>query len=137
MVAFVLLSISTGIIGIQMHKAIQKKKFHTQVERLRDRLTMTQKLAVAMQVDWNAQIKQDSKKWLFEAKSFEPEVRALKPLKIDAFEISFNGMSVDSFELNFYSTGLIEPKGVLVFSFEEESIEWKTSDEIIFKSILK
>ena len=135
MVAFVVLAMASGIIGIQMHKAIKKKKFHTQIERLRDRLSVTQKLALAMQADWKAQIHKESKNWLFEAKCIEPEVRELKPLKIDTFDITFSGKRLNSFEFDFYSTGLVEPEGVLIFSFGDESIEWKTTDFICFKTL--
>lgn len=137
MVAFVLLAMAASIIGIQMNKAIQKKKFHTQVERLRDRLNITQKLAVAMQSDWRARLHKESKKWLFESKCIEPDVRELKPLNIDSFEVTFNGKRVELLEFDFYSTGLVKPEGILMFKKGNESIYWKTSDFISFTNGLK
>lgn len=130
MVAFLLLTIASSIIGIQMHKAIQKKKFHTQVERLSDRLNVTQRLAIAMQADWKARFTKEQKSWLFKATCIEPGVRGLKPLKVDSLEILFNGKRVELLEFDFYSTGLVQPEGVLDFKFGDESIYWKTTDFI-------
>ena len=125
MVALLLIALFSGTVGVQTRKLIEKKRFRSQAECLCDRLTVTQKIAVAMQTDWKIEIRKEAKKWVLEAKCSDPEIRELKPLKVDMTKISLDKKELDLIEIDLYATGLVRPKGVLIFSLGEESIKWE------------
>lgn len=128
LIAIVLLAIASSVVGLRMHKAIEKKKFQTELERLRSRLRVSQKLAVSMQADWRGTLKKGEKGWIFEARCEEVEGRRLTPLHLDRLEIFFNGKRVDELNLDFFASGHISPDGVFLFQSDAGKERWKTSD---------
>ena len=128
MIAFFLLTLAAGVIGIRMHKAIQKKKFQSELERLRDRFYVSQRIAVAMQADWKGTLKKEKQGWVFEVRCQEVSVRDLKPLKFSPTAISFNGKSIEKFEIDFFSSGVVQPEGVFTFLRGSEKTQWKTAE---------
>lgn len=128
MVAIFLLTMVSGIVGIRMHKAIQKKKYHSELQRLRDRFTVSQKLAVAMQADWRGTLKKEGKRWIFETVCEEISNRKLPPLTFVEMDIVVNGKKIREITINFFASGHTLPDGVFIFSNDSEKTVWKTSD---------
>jgi prepilin-type N-terminal cleavage/methylation domain-containing protein len=128
MVAIVILVIASGIVGLRMHKAIEKKKFQSELERLRIRFTVSQRLATAMQADWKGTLKREGKGWIFETACEEVSGKRLALLHLEPFEIFFNGKRVRELTIDFFCSGYTFPEGIFVFERGEEKSEWKTSD---------
>jgi prepilin-type N-terminal cleavage/methylation domain-containing protein len=124
LIALLLLSIASGVIGVKMHTAVAKKAFQSELDRLKDRLMTTQKLAVAMEADWRAILKKNDKKWTLEIYCDEGEERKLSPLNLNSMEIFFKGKKVDELAIDFYASGKVLPDGVLQFTHQKEKVEW-------------
>ena len=126
MVAMVLLTMASGVIGWNMYQAVQKKQFQSELERLRAQFTACQKLAVASQADWQGVFKKKKGEWVFEAKS-EDETR-FPPLHLHEISILLNGKQVDQLVVNFFSSGKVLPEGKVKFSRNESRVEWEISE---------
>lgn len=132
MVAIVIVVIASGVIGLRMHKAIEKKKFQSELARLRVRFTVSQRLAVACQADWKGSLKREGKGWIFETVCEEVSGKKLTPLHFESIEIFFNGKKVDDLTIDFFASGQTFPEGIFLFIRDSETVEWKTS-EIFFR----
>lgn len=131
MVAFVLLAIASSIVGVRMHKAIEKKKFYSEIERFKNRLFVSQRLALAMQSDWKGVLKKENDGWTFLVTCEESNVRQLKPLRMEKKQILFNGREVQELEFSFFSTGIVFPLGKLTIQKGSEFAEWELSKDAI------
>jgi hypothetical protein len=134
MVALTLLLIVGGIVGIKMHEAIGLKRFQSDLDRLRSRLFVCQKLSVATQADWEAVLKEEGGQWFFEARCVDGlKTKRLAPLKLHSLHTTFNGKPIRGIEIDFYSSGQILPEGVLQFcrdpkNLKKGSQEWKVPE---------
>lgn len=127
MMAIVLLAMASGVIGWKMHKAVEKKQFQSQLERLQTRFTVAQKLAVTMQADWKGVLKKQKKEWVFETTCEEGTARKLSPLHLKAMEVFFDGKKVDELTFDFFSSGKVLPEGNFSFTTPSDKVQWKTS----------
>lgn len=128
LVAIVLIGIASCLISFRMVRAVQKKKFHSQIERLKNRLVVSQKLAVVSQSDWTCTLQKQEKGWLFEAKCDEIRHKTLPSLQLDEIEVLLNQKRVEKLIFNFFATGHVHPSGSLAFVQGQEKIEWKSSE---------
>lgn len=126
MVALVLLVIAGGGIVWKMQGAIQKKRFQSELERFRARLTVCQRLSVAMQSDWKGVLERKGNEWVFEV-SCEEEARKLPPLTLHS-KILLNGKKFDGMTFDFFSSGEVFPLATLTFSQKDERTEWQLSE---------
>ena len=123
-----LLVIASGAIGWKMHKAVAKKQFQSQLERLKDRFTVTQKLAIAMQADWKGVLKKSGKGWVFETVCEEGSARKFAQLRLDSLDIRFGGKTFDDLTIDFFASGKVLPEGTLSISSGSEKAKWEVSD---------
>ncbi len=129
-----LLVIASGAIGINMHKAIQKKKFQSELDQLKALLITSQKLALAMQADWQGTLRKEAQGWVFESVCEEISGKKLTPLHLGETEIFFNGKKIRKLEVDFFSSGLTLPEGVFVFLRNSQKVEWRTADLFSFQA---
>lgn len=128
MVAIMLIAIASGGVIWKMQGAIRKKQFQSELERFRARLTVCQRLAVAMQADWTGTLKKNGKEWIFDIDCEEgARVRKWAPLTLHA-AISLDGEKFDELQVDFFASGQVHPSGTLVFSQHEERVEWRLSE---------
>lgn len=127
MVAMVLLVIASGTVGWKMYGAIQKKKFQSELDRVRSRLSSCQRLAVAMQADWRGSFKKKGQEWIFEVSCEEGAVKKLLPLVLHS-SILLDGKKIDELVIDFFASGQVLPTGVLSFSQKSDSGELKLSE---------
>lgn len=128
MIAIVLLTIASGVVGLRMHKAVQRKKFHSELERLRARFTVSQRMAVAMQADWKGILRKDEEGWAFETSCEEVAGKKLSPLRLEKMEIVFNRKQFRELTFDFFASGHTLPDGIFVFTKDSQKMVWKTSD---------
>lgn len=129
MVAIVLIVLASGLISHKMYGAIAKKRFKSEVERVKEQMMAGQKLAVSMQADWVAKFEKNGNDWLFSLLSHEIEGQKFKPLKLDDYKIVFSGTLVrNSLTFDFFASGYIYPTGALQFQKDKEQISIHTSD---------
>lgn len=119
---------ASGVIGWRMHKAIEKKKFQSELERLRVRMKVSQKMAVSMQADWRGTLQREGRGWRFESHCEEVEGKQLNALYLNSLDIFLNGKKVDELTLDFFANGFISPEGKLVFQSDERREEWNISE---------
>lgn len=120
-----LLLIASGAIGWRMQKAIARKQFRSQVERLQVRIQAGHRLAKAMQADWKGILKKEKQGWLFDLVCEEGSAKKFSPLRMDRMAIWLNGKPIDRLEIDFFTSGKLDVKGTLVFSWEGEKISWE------------
>lgn len=128
MVALALLLIAAGALGLKMHSMVQKKKFQSQLNRLKSRFCACQKLAIAMQSDWEGVLKQEGRNWVFETQCLDGvKMKKLSPLVLEPpFQVFFNGKVISGIQVDFYSSGEVLPKGELRFRKDKtDSQQWQ------------
>ena len=116
MVVFALLAIAGGAVLWKMQGQIASKRFTSQIERLQDRLILSQKLAVASASDWKGTLYKDKEEWVFEIASEEKTTKRFSPLRLSCESILFNNQKIEkSFQFEFFSGGKVLPHGTLRF----------------------
>jgi prepilin-type N-terminal cleavage/methylation domain-containing protein len=127
MVAMVLLVIASGVIGMKMYDAVQKKYFQSELERLKARLLVSQRLAVAMQADWKGTLTRHGDEWIFDVACEEQERRKLAPLTLHS-ALLLDGKRFNDLTFDFFASGQVSPTGTLSFSRKSERVDWKLSE---------
>lgn len=128
MVAVVLIAIASTAVSIQMRGAIEKKKFNSNIERLKSRMFVVQKLAMATQADWTGVLKKEADGWTFSVKCDEPG-KQFSPLHLDKMDLLLNRKKVtDQLVFDFFASGHTLPDGVLTFKHGSQQTQWKGFD---------
>jgi len=116
MVGLTLLLIAAGAIGWKMHGFIEKRRFQSDLDRLKFRLMTLQTLSANMQSDWLGVLRREKKNWIFESHCIDqPKIRFATTGSFQSFEIFFNNETLDTLEIFFYSSGEVKPMGSLLF----------------------
>lgn len=128
MVALVLIAIASTAISLQMRGAIEKKKFNSNIEKLKSRMFVAQKLAIATQADWTGVLKKETNGWTFSVKCDEPG-KQFSPLHLDKMDLLLNGKKVtDQLVFDFFASGHTSPDGILTFKHGSHQTQWKGFD---------
>ena len=127
MVAIALLVIAGSAVGWNLRKAVLKKQFQSELERLQVRFAVAQKFALSMQADWKGTFKKRKKEWLFELACEDGRAKKLSPLHLKTMEIFFDEKTADGLEIDFFSSGKVFPEGTFRFNSPFNPIYWKTS----------
>ena len=119
-----------GSLGWKMHKAMEKRKFKSEMEQLLSQLSICRHFALNMQADWTATLYREGKEWIFEAIcSDHPIKKKLPRMSLHFLTIVFEGKSQDSLSFNFFASGAIFPHGEISFYRDKEDLEpfkiWK------------
>ena len=129
MIAIVLLSIVSSLVSIKMTRAVEKKKFQSDVDRLKARMGLAQKLAMAMQADWTGCLEREGDGWIFYIQCDEISNKQLTPLHIASMEISLNQKKIGSrLDFDFYASGHSFPDGTFLFKQKSHQIKCSTLD---------
>lgn len=130
MVAICLLVMAASAIGWKMHHMIAKKQFRSLVERLHSRMQTCRQLSINMQSDWEAVLKRERDRWIFECRCVDdPEAPTLPSLVLDSFVIMLDGKETkDRLVFSFAASGDISPGGFL-------QIQSKTGDQVGWKML--
>lgn len=128
MVAIALLTLASGVIGWKMHKAIEKKRFQSAIERLKERFFICQRFAVTTEADWKGELKQEKKEWVFASTCIDGKFKSLIPLKFEKISVALNGKPVQKLDFDFYASGQVVPEGTLSFTEGTLRQEWKVSE---------
>lgn len=126
MIAFILIAMASGLIAMKLHPAIEKKKFSSDLERLKCRLFTAQKLAIAMQADWKGILKKEPSGWVLIVECEEQQGKRLAPLHFSKMDIFLNQKKIsDKLEFDFFASGHFDPVGVFSFSREPNKAVWE------------
>ncbi|MBX7067111.1 MAG: type II secretion system GspH family protein [Parachlamydiales bacterium] len=129
MVALVLIAIASTAVSIQLRGAIEKKKFNSNLDRLKSRMFVAQKLAIATQADWTGVLKKEKDGWTFLVQTDETNGKQFSPLRLDKMELYLNGKKINSqLVFDFFSSGHTSPEGILSFKQGSQHCEWKGFD---------
>lgn len=130
MIAISLLILATSALGWKMHGLLVKKRFASNVERVRSRLMTCRRMALNMQCDWRADIEYQGKKLVLRASCIDsPKTLDLPILSLDALEFVLNGEKVDKISFDFTASGDIFPEGLLQIQGPKVGIiEWELPD---------
>ncbi len=128
LIAISLVLLASGAMGWKVHAMIDKKRFSSNVERLRDRLLTCRRLALNTQSDWQGEIRRVGNRCTYEAASAEM-VESIVTSNFQGITIFFEGEKRELLSLYFTSTGEIFPKGLLRIQTKEDLfVEWKFPD---------
>lgn len=126
MIAFLLIALASSLIGFKLLPAIEKKKFYSDLDRLKARMFTAQKLAIAMQADWKGCLKKDPLGWVFTVECAEWNGKRLTPLHISKMDIFLNRKKIpDQLEFDFFASGHLTPIGVFSFSRDLHQATWQ------------
>ena len=129
MIALVLLVIISGVISHKMYGAIEKKKFQSDVERLKVRMIVAQKLAVSMQADWSGKLSKEGENWVFSVQCDEVTGKKFKPLHFSKLDVTFDGKKVKNrMAFDFFASGHTSPEGVISFTRNSQRSALKTAN---------
>lgn len=127
MIAISLLLIASGLTGWKMRDALLKRKFRSDLDRLRSRCLVCQRLAASTQTDWSGVLRKEKKGWVFELRCVDSSrMGKFAPLKIEIGSILLNGKKLEEIPIDFFASGKIHPEGKLLFREEKYALkeEW-------------
>lgn len=134
MIAISLLLIASGLTGWKMRDALLRRKFASDLDRLRSRCLVCQRLAASTQTDWSGVLRKEKKAWVFEVRCVDSSrMGRFAPLKIEVGSILLNGKKEEAIPIEFFASGKIHPEGKLLFLEEKHALkeEWNLP-EIFF-----
>jgi hypothetical protein len=126
-VGLALLLMAAGAIGWKIHGFVEKKRFATDLERLKSRVITLHRMAINTQSDWEGTFERDGKNWAFHAACLDSSRAPIySPIELSVSEVIFDGESREAFTMAFYSSGEILPRGKLRFrsSRDPKTVEW-------------
>jgi hypothetical protein len=126
-IGLALILMAAGAMSWKIHGFVEKKRFATDLERLRSRITTIHRMAVNMQLDWEGTLVRDGKNWTFKVSCLDSSTApTYAPIQLTLAELAFNGEAQEAFCLTLYSSGEIRPRGRLRFrsSRDPKPVEW-------------
>lgn len=120
LIVITLLAILGSVVGFNIQKRVSQKKFQTEMALFESRLKTAKMLSISMQADWKGVLKKTGSGWELEVVCLEVEGKKLKALSLENMDVFFNGKDGSSFEVEFYSSGQILPKGAFTFQKGEK-----------------
>ncbi|HSX37742.1 MAG TPA: type II secretion system protein [Chlamydiales bacterium] len=121
-VALALLIMAAGAVGWKMYPFLAQRKFRIHLAQLKSRIQTIQRVALNMQSDWRGVLKKHhGDDWIFEVFCMDdPTLKSFSPISVYSREIFLNGERQDGISFEFFSTGEIQPKGILLFRRDQE-----------------
>lgn len=113
MLGIALLMLAAGAVSWNVHKAVKKYQFRSEVSRLQLQLQSCHRLALNTSADWKFHLIRDENHLRVQILSLHSPLRPPKPLLLSRLSLFFNGQEVEELSIYFSPTGRIEPKGLL------------------------
>ena len=114
MVVITLITLASASMGWKVHGMVAKKRFSSNVERLRSRLFATRQIAVNTQEDFRGHLVKKGATCSFQAWCVEnPKTANIPLLSMDFFNFFLNGEEKNEIFFDFTSSGDIFPQGCL------------------------
>ena len=121
MVALVILGLISGVVGVQLHKGIEEKRFQTSIDRFHTELFSARRLAINMQADWILTLRKEDQKLLL--RRFCPELGQEQRVQWEApFRLFWNREEIHEMVFHFAATGKVSPKGTLELMGKEKQV---------------
>lgn len=125
MICLLILSVAAGAIGMRIVDALSTHRFHLAVGEFTSQVKELQLLAMTHRADMELHLFKDQGEWKYQNKS-EPSLKvgsSAAPFSLSGSRaILLNGKTLTALPLQIYSSGRIEPTGVLEFQADEEKI---------------
>ena len=130
MIGISLMMIAGSLVGVNLHKSIEKKKFTSSLARLKTRLLDCRQLAINMQADWQGDLRLSNGEWIFDAYTLdEAKFPNFRPLKLEKFDLFWNGKKVAAISFLFASGGEVridkQTSGTIAFSKKNFQDLWQ------------
>lgn len=125
MIGLALLLLAAGAVSWNVHQAVKKYKFRSDIARVQLQLESCYTLALNTAVDWKFHLAYKQDRLRVQALCLHGSAPSAKPLLIDSLKVLFNGQEIEELAVYFSPTGRVEPAGRLEFyhpssSFHEE-----------------
>lgn len=136
LIAITLLVMVAGTLGWKVNGMIEKKRFTSNVERLRSRLLTCRRLAVNMQSDWQGQLYFQKSQAFFSTRCIDdPSALELKTFLLGPLQFFLNGEECKKISFDFTSTGDILPQGSLeIRDLNKNEVKWDLADIFSLKN---
>ncbi|MBU6446155.1 MAG: hypothetical protein KGQ49_02010, partial [Verrucomicrobia bacterium] len=109
--------------------AVERKKFHADLDRLKTRMYVLHKLAIASQTDWTCVLKKDATGWTFAVQCDEPKGKQFSPLHIEPMDLFLNGKKISlPLSVEFFASGHTSPSGIFSFKRGAHEERWAEID---------
>ncbi len=115
MLGLALLLLAAGAVSWNVHQAVKKYKFRSDVSRLELQLTSCYTLALNTAVDWTFHLTCKEGRLRAQTLCLHSSNPPPKPLLFDSLQASFNGEEFEELSIYFSPTGRIEPEGRIEF----------------------
>jgi len=120
-----LLLLAAGSLGWKMQNYLEKRRFRTSAEQMKSRMMTIQRLAVNQQSDWRGELTHEGKNWVFRVECLDPpRAKSSSPIYLRGAEVMLNGKKEEAVTFGFFSSGFVQPSGVLeIRSVKDGEIE--------------
>lgn len=118
-----ILAMVAGVVSIQIKKALDTSRFQNSVKQLYNELEHLQVLALTYRSDMRLEITKKDGKWIASMYSDEKTLQSMPNIVLSGVsKLKWNKKEVRSLSLDIYSSGHIEPKGVIGLITEESKV---------------
>jgi prepilin-type N-terminal cleavage/methylation domain-containing protein len=111
MIAISILAIGAGALSYRVSSLIAQKQFETDSGRLKSLLLSSRMLALNTHSDWKLTFKKMKRGWSLQLICREDPDLIYPVEPLCQKELTFNNKPLDSFTLDFFSTGQVRPLG--------------------------
>jgi hypothetical protein len=125
MIGIALLAIASGAIFWRLQRMVERKRFDSDINRFRSVLISTRSLAINMKKDFRLELKEVKESWSARLICREDPDLVYRLPRFSTLKISFEKKPVQEFSVDFYSSGFVGPKGILTFSNDPQTYEFK------------
>ncbi|HEX2582974.1 MAG TPA: type II secretion system protein [Chlamydiales bacterium] len=125
MLAIALLAIASGALFWRLHRMIERKRFDSDVNRFHSILVSTRSLAIHMKMDFRLELNQTLEGWNARLVCREDPDLVYPLPRFSSLKIAFNQTPVQSFSVDFYSSGFVGPQGLLILSKDPQTHAFK------------
>lgn len=126
-VALFILSIVGTLVGVQVSRLVKAHRFEKEISRLFTSLQEAQILAVTYQTDFSLDLFVEKGKLKYRFSSDEPLAKAVFSQEAVPFvfttAVRFNNKKIKAQHLDIYSSGSVEPRGILAFGTNDDGKE--------------
>lgn len=115
MITVAILAIAAGALFYRLNSLIDKKRFESDVARLKSLFLSTRMLALNSQTDWRIEFQKNASGWAVQIICREDADLHYPIPPFSHGQIFFNDRISEQLSIDFFATGQVRPKGTVTF----------------------
>jgi Tfp pilus assembly protein FimT len=130
MLVICIISLTSGGLYWKIHSLLERHQFETDVGSLKQALLQGRMMALNTKSDWQLSLMKGNKGWegqLFCSEDGNGLIFSPRRVSMHSYNLFLDGKETRECTFNFYSTGLVEPGGILSLKKEDRKVEFSLS----------